>query len=141
MAQLDNFEWASESVMTSGGVLAVRGLSTEDLLSLMGRHRPTMDVLFMQAMSAVQTKDTEALVPLIGAVVDSAPSFVVDVIALALSAPDEHKAILRRAPISDQIVLLDAAVRQTFAAEGSAKKVMEIVVRLLKTPNLLAPAV
>jgi hypothetical protein len=117
-------------VETPGGPLAVRGVSLDDVIRLVRRNRVVAQVLFDQAMAGgINLDDTSA----VGAMVmDQAPDFAAEIIALATDVGDEEAIELaKQLPFPLQLELLETIGKQTFTTENSSKKVIETVARVL----------
>lgn len=138
---LRGYKVPTEQVPTKGadGVVmhTVRGLGAEAISALVRSQGPTMRELYMRALKGEFTAmDIEAL---LGVLMDEAPLLIALVIAFGLDEPDEWETAATL-PFDDQVVLVDAIVRLTFAREGGAKKVAEIIKGAMRrTVDLQAP--
>lgn len=102
----------------------VRGLGAEAISALVRSQGPAMRDMYIRALKGeFSTMDIEAL---LGTVLDESPLLIALIIAFGMGEPDEWPAATEL-PFDDQIVLVDAIIRLTFAREGGAKKIAEIV--------------
>lgn len=114
----------------------VRGLGSEAISALVRSQGPVMREMYVRALKGEFTAmDIEAL---LGTLLDEAPIVVALVIAFGLDEPDEWPTAAQL-PFDDQVALVDAIVRLTFAREGGAKKVVEIVKGAMERAVVLNP--
>lgn len=103
----------------------VRGLSLEDILGLVDRHRGPLSEAFGNLAG-----DNDEALKNFGAMskgfLAALPEVAADVIAVASGEPDEV-AVVKTLAASYQLTALEKIAEQTFAAEGGAGKVIEIV--------------
>lgn len=103
----------------------VRGLSLADILGLVAKHKAAMSQAFAELNG-----DTDKILTSAGAIgsglLEAMPEVAADVIAIAGDAP-EKAALAAKFPASVQLALLEKIAELTFAAEGGAGKVVEIV--------------
>lgn len=121
-------------IKTSGGDLAVRGLSLDDLTRLTRGHLQTMQDLFSYVKFTAEGQVSVGIGESVGlALLDMAPDFAAEVIALAAGDGDsESVSIAKSLALSVQIEVLEAIGELTFVSEGGAKKVVETVIRIMQ---------
>lgn len=104
----------------------VRGLSLEDILGLVDRHRGPLSEAFGNLAG-----DNDAALKNFGAMskgfLAALPEVAADVIAVAMGEPEEVASVRKNLVASYQLAALEKIAEQTFAAEGGAGKVIEIV--------------
>lgn len=128
---------ATATVKTSGGEFTVRGLSLTDILFLVSKHRAAMKALFDKFVKGQSDVALESYSNLGAALIESAPDVAAEIIALAADEPEEIETV-KRISFPAQIEALERIGDLTFAAEGSPKKVVETVIRVLSgATNLL----
>jgi hypothetical protein len=125
---LKGYKVPTEQVVTKSAdgevTHTVRGLGAEAVSALVRSQGPAMRELYARALKGDFTEmDIEAL---LGVILDEAPLLVALTIAFGLDEPDEWS-VAAELPFEDQVILVDAIVRLTFAREGGAKKVAEII--------------
>jgi hypothetical protein len=129
---LRTLKYEHASIEVSGGTVAVRGLSLDDVMQLTRRHGPAMGQLFEQVMR--DGVDLDSVAAHGALVLDQAPALAAEIIACGTGdgRDDTAIALARTLPFPDQIALIEAVAAATFATEGSAKKVVEIVIRTMR---------
>lgn len=128
---LSSLVFKTETIKFSGGEFAVRGLSTDDLVKLIDKHRPVMERVFNDLTKPdLDLSGSEAKEIGLG-VLKEAPSFMAFVIALAADEPDNVKTALKL-PLDVQISAIEAIGRLTFETEGGLKNVLAVVTRMLR---------
>lgn len=104
----------------------VRGLNLMDILGLVERHRAPLTEAFAN-LSGDRDEALKSFSAMGGALLGALPDVAADVIAVATDQP-EKVAVAKRIVVSVQLALLEKIAELTFAAEGGAGKVIEIVV-------------
>lgn len=118
-------------VKTSGGSFSVRGLSLEDIASLVTRHRAAAEAMFQQFSGQPDQALNDARAIGVG-LLQVAPAAVAEIIAIASGDADEEGvAIAKRLPIDVQLAALEKIGEMTFATEGGLKNALSAVVRML----------
>lgn len=125
---------AKAVIKTSGGDLAVRGLSTADVAILIRSHEKEAVEIFDKVISQEADDDsvrTDLAIDVLGrALLDSAPRLVAHAIALAADDPDGLE-FAERLPFPVQLAAVEKIGELTFSMEGGPKKVLETVIRLV----------
>jgi hypothetical protein len=119
-----------ETVEFSGGTFAVRGLSFNDVLTLVNDHRPAIEPLFLQAISGgLPTGDQFELGMML---VEKAPDVVAQAVALAADEPDAAE-MFKKLPIDVQLDAIERVMRVTFALVGDPKKFVQTLLRIVES--------
>ena len=117
------------TVNSPGGKITVRGFSLDDVIAVVGRHQAVLSELFAKIRSnsdgSFSLDDSMGLATTLFA---AAPNAAVEIIAAAADEPDVELARKLAFPI--QIEILEACAKLTFATAGSAKKVLETIIRV-----------
>lgn len=122
-----------EVALPDGSSFAVRGISLEDITTLIADHGPVMEDFFRKYSGDTSQSPLEVGMNLIG----QAPLLVANLIALAADEP-KMTAVIRRFPLNVQQEALEKIADLTFDASGGPGKFMEAVIRLVKgTTNLM----
>lgn len=118
-----------ELVMSEGSVISVTGLSLNHISRLIHHHFQDIEALFaiFEKHDQVHSGDLEHI--FLGLIQD-APGFVANVIALAAGEPDEAEKA-QGLPFPVQIQLLTSIADLTFRDVGGPKKALEMVTSLL----------
>lgn len=119
-----------ETIEFSGGSFAVRGLSFNDVLTLVNEHRPAIEPLFMQAVAGGLPMGDQVELGLM--LVEKAPAVVAHAVALAADEPDGAAAFLRL-PVDVQLDAIERLMRVTFALVGGPKKFGQTVLRIVES--------
>lgn len=131
---LDDLALAASATVPLPGVdsegkpngVEVRGLNLVDIMGLVERHKKPLSEAF-----ANLSGDNEAALKSFGAMssafLNGLPEVAADVIAVATDQPTKV-ASARKIVVSVQLAMLEKIAELTFAAEGGAGKVLEIVV-------------
>lgn len=117
---------AKANVPVPGGEKAVRGLNLMDIVGLVERHREPLSVAFTN-LSGNSDEALKSFSAMGGAFLGAMPAVAADVIAVATDEPTKVE-VAKKIPVSIQLALLEKIAELTFAAEGGAGKVLEIVV-------------
>lgn len=104
----------------------VRGLNLVDIMGLVERHKTPLSEAFA-GLSGNNDAALKSFGAMSGAFLTSLPEVAADVIAVATDQP-KKVASARRIVVSVQLAMLEKIAELTFAAEGGAGKVLEIVV-------------
>lgn len=128
---LSDFQVPTESVKIPGGAsFSVRGLSLDDISSLVQRYRPALQSIY-EEFEQQGDFTLESTASLVEGMIASFPGFVAYAIALASDEPEQAE-LARKLPMSVQVEAVEHIGRLTFVAEGGPKKVLATVVRVLK---------
>lgn len=131
MMSLADFQPERETVEFKGGSLSVRGLSLDDVTTLLRHHLDDLDaILEMYARDVDPNFASAATAQYAIKLVREAPGLVANIIALANDQPD-YADNARRLPLPVQIELLKAIGRLTFEEVGGAKKFFESLATLM----------
>lgn len=123
----------TETISVGGASFSVRGLSFEDVTSLIGRHQSAIENL----IDRYNAKGTDAEV--LQFLVRETPSLTAQVIALASDEPDQEAAA-RKLPMPIQIDALTAIAKLTFEEAGGVKKFAEQLAGLFGGLRQMVPA-
>lgn len=138
---LRNLTFPTVEVQTSGGPLAVRGLSLDHVLGLFYRHREPLtglyDSMFTRARAGeeFQIEDTE-LVAL--GLINSAPQVAGEIIAVASGSDPRSDTfetdvwIARGLTIAEQMDALQKIGEQTFTSDMPPGKVLALVFQAMR---------
>lgn len=125
------------TIKTSGGEFAVRGLSLNDILRLVEKHRASMNTLFQKFVQSGEDLGLENSAQMGAVLVESAPDVAAEIIALAADEPDQLETV-KSLSFPVQLDTLEQIGRLTFEAAGGPKKVVETVIRVIQgATNLL----
>lgn len=124
----------TKTVEIPGGSLAVRGLSFNDLSSLVRNYAPAMKGLFDRLTGAGEDVSMEDAGKFALALLETAPELAAAIIAHASGEPESVDAA-SLLPFPMQLELLEAIAVLTFSTEGGAKKVVETIIRLAQGVN------
>lgn len=131
---LASFTPESHEFNFKGGSFTVEGLSLEALATLVQHHLPDLEALFdlFQGFDKAEGQD---FTPLVVSLIQQAPGFCSNVIALAAGEPDSAKKAARL-PFPLQIEVLLKIGDLTFTEVGGPKKSLEMIAALLKKNDL-----
>lgn len=134
---LRNLTFPTVEVQTSGGALAVRGLSLDHIMGIFYRHRAVVTDLFDTVVSkarAGQSSTPEDAIAIAIKMIDAVPDVVAEMIALAAGsdATDEENfagdvGIARKLNIAEQIDALEKIGEQTFTSDMPPGKLLALV--------------
>lgn len=115
--------------LPDGSTFAVRGVTPEDLMILMARHKETVIELFQTEIvnTDAQGFTADDINRLGTAIMTKAPHVLAEVIALTSDEGIEVAATVRKLPLSVQILALNDIIELTMTNEGGGKKLMETV--------------
>lgn len=131
---LASFTPESHEFVFKGGSFRVEGLSLEALATLVQHHLSDLEALFdlFQHFDKVENQD---FTPLVVSLIQQAPGFCANVIALASGEPDAAPQAARLAfPLQIEVLLKIGDL--TFTEVGGPKKSMEMIAALLKKNDL-----
>jgi hypothetical protein len=119
-----------EVTLANGDVVDIRGINASDMMMLVTMFGPQIVITFAQVkeqMAKGKEKFTqEMMLRLVTSVAQDAPKLIGWLIAVANDDPDEDTADhINSFPIIDQVSLLNEVVNQTFANEGTVRKLTE----------------
>lgn len=134
---LADYQPESRVISFNGGSFTVKGLSLNDVTTLIRYHLPDLEAIFALGSDVMggKTELTEDdLTRLAVAFAEQAPGFVANLIALAAGESNNPAAIDAAYKLSAplQVQTLVAIADLTFAEVGGVKKGMESVAGLLK---------
>jgi len=136
MGNLKSIRITREAIeLSDGQSFDVRAISTNDLMTMVSEHGPTLGLLFAKLTSGSRepgslTNDT--VQQLIFDLAQEFPMLAAEVIALAADAYDEEGvAMARDLPVTTQVLAIEKVFHLTFASEGDVKKFMESLTRML----------
>lgn len=125
----------AEVPLEDGQSFEVRAISTNDLMVLVSEHGPTLGVIFGKLTSGGQTPGSlsnESVQGLIFEIAREFPEIAAEVIALAADAYDaEGVTRAGELPVTTQVDAIERVFNLTFASEGSVKKFMETLSRMM----------
>lgn len=139
---LQNYKPATAEVPFPGGSFAVRGLSLDDIASLMRVHYSPLSALFDRyvAESTVAVIEESAIGDMLGLndvrgvvmeTLTHTPGLIADVIAQAADVIGTKEAhTVRLLPMGCQVEAIERIVQLTLEAEGGMEKLMGTVSRL-----------
>ena len=132
---LKDFVLPTEEVqLPDGSTFAVRGLSLEDITTLISKHGPVLEQFFRRYADNQDANPMEVGMGLI----EQAPALVAQIIAIAADEPDAADRV-RKFPLTVQQDALEKLGKLTFDASGGPKKFVEAVIRLVQsTTNLMS---
>jgi len=113
-------------VPVPGGKHAVRGLNLVDIMGLIERHKAPITAAFAD-LSGNTDQDLSAAGAIGAGLLSALPEVAADILVVASDEPPENVGPALKIPASTQLVLLEKVAELTFAAEGGAGKVLEIV--------------
>lgn len=129
---LRDLKVAEEIIKVTGGEFSVRGLALNEIMLLVQKRRETLRAAFDNLSATEEGIDLGDQKETIANLLHEAPELIAEVIALASGDYcDETMAIARKLPMPEQMEALEAVGRLTFATEGSLKKVIETVTRVM----------
>ena len=143
---LKSLNLATRTLKLPGGPMTVRGLSLQEILTLVQTFRPAMTVIFEELSKAHGQEDTPEIASeraklVIENLFGDAPDFVYSVIVMGCGDSVDDPAAMETARMLDlgsQIALLNAIGEVTFEAGGGAGNVVGLVAQaLIKTTSLL----
>lgn len=133
---LQNYTPERHEFVLKGGSFHVRGLSLEDVSRLINHHLPDLEALFdLFASNKITSSTDEQFRDVVVGIVQQAPGFAANVIALASDEPDSAK----NAAMLPFPVQVDALIKigdMTFADVGGLGKGLESIAALLRKANL-----
>lgn len=130
---LKDFKFGGTVVKTTAGDIPVRGLDFDDITKLVRAHTAEVVMLFGEAQSTQGKPAAEQdYTAFTAKVLHTAPTLACAVIAAAADETDEETIqAIRKWPFGVQLTLLNAVGEETFAVDGGAKKVFEIVMGMM----------
>jgi hypothetical protein len=135
---LSDYRPETAEIVFKGGSFNVKGLTLEDVSSLIRTHLPDMESLFdMYQQSAGDVFANGAAERLILKLAKDAPALTANVIACASGEPDSVDAA-RALSLPLQVRALTEIGRLTFEDAGGPKKFFESLMAL--TGNIIPPA-
>lgn len=117
---LANLTYERREFNLKGGSFAVQGISLESLAILIRTHFKDLEALF-GLFEKIDTIDESQLESLALSVIQDAPGFVANVIALAAGEPDQAP-VVQGLPFPVQVEALLAVGDLTFNESGGVKK-------------------
>ena len=117
-----------------GSTFAVRGLSLQDITTLLSRYGSEMEMFFQRYAGNDNVNPLAVGMDLL----NQAPALLSTIIALAADEPDGGP-IVARYPLNVQQEAIEAIAQLTFDAAGGPKKFIEAVARLIKGMTNLMP--
>lgn len=133
---LQNYTPERHEFVLKGGAFSVRGLSLEDVSRLINHHLPDLEALFdLFAGNKITNVSEEQFRTIVVGVVQQAPGFAANVIALASDEPDSAKQAAKL-PFPVQVDALMKIGDMTFADVGGLGKGLESIAALLSKANL-----
>lgn len=132
---LKDFKISEETIKTSGGEFAVRGLSLTDILTLSGKYYPVMEQLFEQFTADTSSEKTATVKKEMAAsLISGAPNAVAEVIALAAGDGDDAEAVdaAKKLPFTVQIEALQKIGALTFKSEEDLGNAVAAVISMLQ---------
>lgn len=133
---LSGFTPKTETVKYPDGDFAVRGLSLDDITSLVALHYAALSALFdkyiaegVAAAVLEGTGNDDDVTQVIMDLAQQAPVLIADVIAHAADERDQA-ATARLLPISTQVEAIETVLRLTLLSEGGLEKLVATVTRL-----------
>lgn len=122
----------TETISVGRASFTVRGLSFDDLTSLIGRHQAALESL----IDRYQEKGSDAEV--LQFLVRETPALAAQIIALASDEPDQEDAA-RKLPLPKQVDALTAVAKLTFEEAGGVKKFVDQLAGLFGGLRQIAP--
>lgn len=117
-----------------GGSFSVSGLSLTEIEVLLRTHLPDLETLF-DLFAHIENVSNEDMHKIILAVVNQAPGFAANVIAMAAGEP-QCAPIAQRLAGPLQVEILKAIGELTFSEVGGVKKFLETVAAMFGLSNL-----
>jgi hypothetical protein len=122
-----------ETIVTPAGDFTVRGLNFDDISTLVRLNFEALSAVFanakMDAKGEIKDLKLNNTAALAGSLATSAPQVVAQIIALG--ADEDDLSEVAKIPFPNQLEALEAIGKLTFATEGSPKKVLETVIRIV----------
>lgn len=135
---LKNYKPERHEFVLKGGSFHVRGLALEDVSRLVNHHLPDLEALFdLFTQTRVSELEDRQFERLVMSIVQQAPGFAANVIALACDEPDSANEAASL-PFPVQVQVLTKIGDLTFYDVGGLGKGMESIAALLKKTNLEA---
>lgn len=133
---LKNYEPARHEMSISGGSLSLRGLSLEDVSSLVNHHLRDLEAIFnLFTNGGIERLDDIQFERLAMSIVQEAPGLAANLIAIASDEPEEAKQAAKLTfPV--QIAALTTIGDMTFREVGGWGKGLEGIAALLGRMNL-----
>lgn len=139
---LRNLTFPTVEVQTSGGNLAVRGLSLDHILRLFYRHREDVTALYGATRTRAQSGEPPSYddVTVIGIkMISAAPQIVAEIIAVASGSDPQDDAgfsgdvgIVRAMSVAEQLDALEKIAGQTFTSEMPPGKLFALVLQAMQ---------
>lgn len=133
---LKDFTPKTETItIPSGGEFAVRGLSLDDITSLVQLHYGPLAALFDKyiaegvANAVTDSASDENVTAVVMDLARQAPRLIADVICHAADERDAQASV-SLLPIGVQVATIEAVLRLTLEAEGGLEKLAATVMRL-----------
>jgi hypothetical protein len=114
--------------LSTGQFVQVRGITTYDLMMMVGKNGPQIAMAFAVIAKKVKQRgnpvSNEDIFNLLGLVAQAAPDMAGNLIALVMDEyqDEEARRIGGQLPIADQLAILNAAALLTLSSEGTVKK-------------------
>ena len=138
---LRNLTFPTVEVQTSGGALAVRGLSLDHIMGLFYRHREDVTMLYnslvVKAKAGMQVTEDDVTVIAIK-LVNGAPTVVAEIIALASGSDPsmggfaEDVEIARSLSMAEQLDALEKIASQTVTSDMPPGKMLALVFQTMQ---------
>lgn len=136
---LKELNFGQKVVKTTGGDVTVRGLTFPDITKLVRMHTAEVTMLFGEANDITKKSDAEQdYTAFVAKLLHTAPKLACTIIAMGAGEDTSEEELKKAAevvskfPFGVQLTLLNAIGEETFAVEGGAKKVFEIVMGMMK---------
>jgi hypothetical protein len=146
---LRDLSFPAAEVQTSGGPLAVRGMSLDNILSLFYRHRDELLPVFESVIAKAQNggeADGDDMLMIAADLIGSLPMVVAEIITLAsgISIKDEDFDALARAVlafnVAEQIDALEKIAQQTFTSDMPPGKMFALIRKMIQSGSSLPAA-
>lgn len=146
---LRDLTFPTVEVETSGGNLAVRGLSLDHILRVFYHHREAVSALYSATQVRAQSGDAPSYddVTVIGIkLISAAPLIVAEIIAVASGSDPQDAtgfagdiAIVRGLSVAEQLDALEKIAAQTFTSEMPPGKLFALVLQAMQAGTSAIP--
>lgn len=132
---LSNLIVPTQTFEIAGEKIVVRGLGLDSIIHLICIQGAPLQAAYQKAEAG--QLDVTAVAEIAATLMSESPVLVAHIIACGAGEPEEWAKVMA-IPFAEQLELLEAIGRLTFALEGGPKKVFETVVRVMGSLNNLS---
>lgn len=135
---LKGYQLPTKTIVLPGeGSLTLRGLALPDIAKIVENHRPMVEQLFSKYAEDSTNDDLENITMIGQTLVESAPLLLAHVVAISADEPEEWE-VVSKLPFPVQLEAIEAVGKLTFEGSGGVKKVVEMVIKAVKSVTDLA---